>query len=342
MWSRLSNTNASIQPRIGTRAQGILRRLLLEWLRFLAVLSLDCATVFPSQLVAQDGQPVPPIPVARSQEEVATVILQQAIIQSVWGPPAHCVVRQSVHVFGKELTGVGEYVRGGQGSGKLKFNLRMPAGDQLNTLLQVSDGQRLLSIEAIGERQRRSEVDLGKVRPRLILTSQSLRDPIIAMYLAIGGQAETLRKVYQQYHWETVREGKLGETDVWWLGGRIPPSPRSVRSQAQVDNQLFAENNSGLLPTSIEIAIGKSDTGLPFWLYQVEQGRTSAERSPIDRGVKLRIVTEWASPTPLENSQLEQALFEPPSSNEPLFDETERYLPPPAAVASVPAATTQR
>ncbi len=291
---------------------------------------------------AQEVGGARPIPVSLAPREVATQILHQSILQSVWGPPAYCVVRQSVHIFGKQLNGVGKYVRGGQGSGKLKFDLRMPAGDQINTLLQVSDGQRLLSIEAIGDVRRRTEVDLGKVRPRLVFTNDSLRDPVTAMYLAIGGQAETLRKIYQKYDWVSVREGKLGQTDVWWLSGRVPPGPVNVRSVAEVDNLMFADNNSGLLPTRIEIAIGKANAELPFWLYQMEQGRAAEELSPIARSEKLRIVTEWATPVVLTPEQMPPTLFEPPSSNEPLFDETERYLPPAPQVAAAPGPEVTR
>lgn len=357
MWSRLSKANGSIgvcrlrvsgSP-ISPASQVYLpinTLLLLLAIWQLPLVHPTASAQEPAQQIAHEsaqtstGSEVSssprPVPAMHSTRDVATQILQQSILQSVWGPPAYCVVRQSVTLFGKQLNGVGKYVRGGQGSGKLKFDLRMPAGDQINTLLQVSDGQRLLSIEAIGDVRRRTEVDLGKVRPRLVLTNESLRDPVVAMYLAIGGQAETLRKIYQKYEWVSVREGKLGDIPVWWLGGRVPPNPANVRSVAEVDNMMFAENNSGLLPTRIEIAIGKSDAPLPFWLYQMEQGRASDELSPLARSEKMRIVTEWATPIVLTADQMPASLFEPPPSNEPLFDETDRYLPPATAVAAAP------
>ncbi len=341
MWSRLSNANAS--NGLHFRA-GIEARRLVSSPALVLMAAVFWGAAERASLAQTTSSSPQPIPVTQSPEQAANFILQQAILKSVWGPPAYCVVRQSMHIFGKELNGVGEFVRGGQGSGKLKFNLRMPAADQLNTLLQVSDGGRMLTIEAIGDLRRRTEVDLGKVRSpsRLVLTSESLGDPIIAMYLAIGGQAEALRKIYQQYRWVSVREGKIGEIEVWLLSGRVPPEPRTLRSQAEVDNQLFFENNSGLLPTKIEIAIGKSHAPLPYWLYQVEQSRTAEERSPHDRGAKMRILTEWSNPTLLTSAQLEPSLFELPTSNEPLVDETHRYLPPATGVASLPAARKNR
>lgn len=362
MWSRLSIANSSIDagrrcicgtlipPVSQTCRRAIALVLLAIWQLPLVQPSATAQELAKpsSQESAQNrtnteasGSPRP-IPATHSAREVAAQILQQSILQSVWGPPAYCVVRQSVTLFDKQLNGVGKYVRGGQGSGKLKFDLRMPAGDQINTLLQVSDGQRLLSIEAIGDVRRRTEVDLGKVRPRLVLTNESLRDPVVAMYLAIGGQAETLRKIYQKYDWVSVRDGKLGDIPVWWLGGRVPPIPVNIRSIAEVDNLMFVENNSGLLPTHIELAIGKSDAPLPFWMYQMEQGRASDELSPLARSEKLRIVTEWATPVVLTADQMPASLFDPPSSNEPLFDETDRYLPPATAVAAAPTSEVVR
>lgn len=274
-----------------------------------------------------------------SSHEIAQRILQQSILQSVWGPPVHCVVRQSIHLYGKQLSGIGDYVRGGLGSGKLKYSMRMAAGDQLNSLLQVSDGQRLLSIESIGNVQRRTEIDLGKVRRPLVVTSDSIRDPVIAMYLAIGGQAELLRKIYQQYHWEVVREGELSQAEVWWLAGRLPPPPDQTRPTAFTDNQLMYDNNSGLLPTRIEVAVGKGNAAVPFWLYQIVQQRTAAELSPQARAEDIQILTEWSAPTLLTNVPIPPSMFELPSSNEQLFDETDKYLPPDIKLASFPTSS---
>ncbi len=339
MWSRLSNAKASIEycsqwpwrERTATLAKVFVSCVWLLAPPYF-VLSAPRPTAAQSSLAAES------IPAEHTPQEISARILQRSILQSVWGPPAYCVVRQSMSMFSMQLHGVGDYVRGGEGSGRLKYNLRMPAGDQLNTLLQVSDGQRLLSIESIGDVSRRTEVDLGKIRPRLMLTSDSLRDPVVAMYLAIGGQAELLRKIYQQYEWVSVRDGKLGDVEVWWLSGIFPSQPVPIRSVAAIDNMLFAENNSGLLPTHIEIAIGKADARLPYWLYQVAQSRVSSELSPLALSTELRIVTEWATPTLLAQEQLPPSIFELPSSSEQLFDETDKYLPPLPAMAdnSVP------
>ena len=342
MWSRLSNPNTSIR-RSGKAGAAPSPSFHSTWPTNQAkclfeLFSLWLIGISPLSALAQPSETVKPIQATISPQEAAARILQKSIWDSVWGPPTYCIVRQSVGMYGKEFNGQGHYVREGQGSGKLKYDLRMAAGNQINTLLQVSDGQRLLSIESIGDVRRRTEVDLGKVRDpdRLPLTDASYRDPVVAMYLAIGGQAELLRKIYQQYEWISVRDGHLGEIDVWLLSGKVPPQPIAVRSVAPVDNMLFADNNSGLLPTRIEVKIGKDNAPVPFWLYEVEQGRSAEEISPIGRDSKLRIFTEWANPKLLAKEQLPLNIFELPPSNEQLFDETEKYLPPAPSMATAP------
>ncbi|MEZ6082135.1 MAG: hypothetical protein R3C56_42610 [Pirellulaceae bacterium] len=44
----------------------------------------------------------------------------------------------------------------------------------------------------------------------------------------------------------------------------------------------------------------------------------------------------------LTADQMPDSLFDPPSSNEPLFDETDRYLPPATSVAAAPTPETLR
>ncbi len=175
-------------------------------------------------------RPTTPIAATPQPQDVGRRIMHLALHEAVWGGAAACDVRQTMELYGHKLSGFGKYVRGGQGSGKLRMSLQLPAGDQMNSLLQVSDGELLYALENIGGKARRTRVDLGKVRERLTISPESLNDPVIAMYLAIGGQAELLRKLCQQYEWTTVEAGKLGEEPVWWLTGRLAQTPPPERA----------------------------------------------------------------------------------------------------------------
>lgn len=285
----------------------------------------------PAAANSSAGKSTPaPIPAQRSPEELATRILHIALHQSVWGPPAKCEVRQQIHLYGKEINCFGRFIRAGQGSGKLNLKMEFPAADTMNRLLQISDGQRLQTVENLSGQRKRTIIDLVKVRDGLVINSQSLYDPTIAMYLAIGGQAESLRKLCQQYEWYAVRSSKYDDKSVWLLSGRLATNPPQVRAIAPTDLRLQAEVQSGLLPTEVRVAIGKigPDEALPYWLYQVEH-RRQAIQNGAGEGDSLRLITEWARPQPVELSQIEgAAYFELATTNEPLFEETDDYQPP--------------
>ncbi|MCA9126137.1 MAG: hypothetical protein KDB22_03590 [Planctomycetales bacterium] len=269
----------------------------------------------------------------------AASILQLSLLDSVWGRPVYSKVRQSISIFDKQMSGIGHYVRGGRGSGKLKFELRFSAHDHLNTLLQVCDGQRLLTIEDNGQQRTRVEVDLARIQAPLSRNYDSVTDPIVSMYLAVGGQAEVLRKLCQMYQWTYVRNGKVEKTPVWLLSGSLRTEPPQQRSLAEVDIRLFDENKSGLLPTHVEASIGTSDSEFPFWLHRLVQTRGPAEPSPSGRSFSIRVLTEWATPVAMTPDQLTSDIFHaPPAAGEQFSDETSRYLPPqPAFQAQLPA-----
>ena len=212
------------------------------------------------------------------------------------------------------------------------MSLQLPAGDQMNSLLQVSDGELLYTQESIGGASQRTRVDLGKVRERLVITTDSLNDPLIAMYLAIGGQAEVLRKLCQQYRWTQVEEGKIGDQPVWRLTGQLNYDPATKRAAAEIDRRLLIENQSALLPTTAVVSIGRQDGPIPFWLYQINQLRSPESVTAIGYKAHLSISTEWANPIPLTPQQLTADLFESKSTNDHFVEETRLYLPPAPAL----------
>lgn len=261
------------------------------------------------------------------QGEAAVQIVHRALMESVWGSPVLCEVRQNIRQFNKKRSSFGKYVRGGQGSGKMRLSLQVPAGDQMNSLLQVSDGELLSTLLNVGEHSTRTQVDLGKIRDRLTITTQSLQNPVVAMYLAVGGQAELLRKLCQQYQWTSVTEGRLGQSQVWWLTGTPRGDPPLTRGLAPIDVRLF-ESKPGPHPHQATIAIGHLQDEAPFWLYQVEETYQD-EKQP---QWQLSVLTEWDSPIPLTTAQLVPDLFRlGASDSQALYesrDETKLYLPP--------------
>lgn len=279
------------------------------------------------QRPAGSGKPST-VEVTTANQERATLLVLNALRQSVWGPPVSCRIGQSIKLFGRQLTGFGQYAHAGQGSGKMKMSIRFAAGDQLNSFHQVSDGRLIYTYHLIGETSERSRVNLERVRDCLgIVTHAHLEDPIIAMYLAIGGQPEVLRKLCQQYRWIEVQPGKIDDANVWWLTGELASAPASTRALAEIDTLLLKSNISGLMPQHVRIALGRGDP-MPLWLYRVEQSCSKPMLSVGD-SYPLVAVMEFSEPQIVTNMPIEMFQDENAESNVvPLNDETNKYLPP--------------
>ncbi len=273
----------------------------------------------------------------------ATAILHRSLIASVWGKPVHCTVRQTIEMFDMKMSGVGTYVRGGKGTGRMRYSLRFAADNRLNTLLQVCDGQRMLTINDIGANKTQEEIDLGAIRaqilPRLTLSSQSINeDPLNSLYLALGGQAEVLRADCQRYTWNYVQETTLNGTPVWILKGILAKSPPMVSGRAKVDVELFNPSTTGLSMPEIELAIATDRAETAYWLHRKICRKPAG---PADSGPSSTAIiaqTEWSTPQPLPEEKMDPHLFQPPATGTRRFtDATDRYLPPPS-----PAMTAKR
>lgn len=336
MWSSLPRTNGQQSQKTDTLD---MLKLSISSLILLLSPTLIWAQQVPAvsnpigetQVVPSEVQAAP-LPLTPSPQETASLLLHSALNRAVWGDAVTCKIRQRITLLDKQLVGVGTYAHGGGGRGELMLHVRFPAADQMNTLMQVSDGRVLYTIENLGVVSQRSRIDLNRIHERLgVITAASLEDPVIALYLAVGGQAELLRKIVQQYRWKSVQSGKLGNHEVWWLGGELATEPPPVRAFAEVDNLLFLPNNSTMLPTKIRVALGKKDP-VPLWLYQVEQSRDDA-LSGIKSRTPLHVVTEFLEPNLVK--QLPENIFQIQSSNDTIIEETRRYLPP-HSLAQIP------
>ncbi len=295
-----------------------------------ALLALLCGFPWCLSHSPAAAQTPEPAAVSTSPEmgEVAVRLLHMALHESVWGPPVHCRIRQQIKVYDQQISGFGTYVRAGQGSGKLKLNLQLAAGDSINVLRQISDGQLLHTLESISGKAKRTIIDLDKIRDRLVINNETVYDPKVAMYLAIGGQAESIRKLCLQYVWDDVKAGQLGKVPVWFLRGKLATEPAPIRSDTIIDSELFAPNQSALLPTQVLVAIGKpeQDDAIRYWLHRAEFRRLPEEPSPQGYTADLELVTEWADPRLIAQA-LDSQMFDAGTSNDPLLEETQRYLP---------------
>jgi hypothetical protein len=321
-----------------TSNPGVLLAIGCGFMWFTAVIAAPVGGQSPVQppvpLAEPERQLPPPLPATPSAHETGTLLMHNALRQAVWGPAVTCKIRQRTKLLDKQLVSFGTYAHAGQGSGHLKMQLRLATDKRINTLSQISDGRVMYSTQHVGELSQRSRVDLNRIREYLgPITTASLEDPVIAMYLAVGGQAELLRKLVQQYHWTHVQAGRLGELDVWWLSGELATAAPAVRALAEVDQLLFVPSNSGLLPTKVRVALGKGEP-FPLFLYQVEQAREES-LAGIKAGTRLSMLLEFTEPALVK--EISPEFFQSQASDETIIEETRRYLPPTPAVAKLPA-----
>lgn len=336
MWSSLRNENP-VQTAKGIGFWvGLLATLAVIWLSSPiwvppGVAQIPEPIAQPEQAGAFSSELPPMIPATPDAHEAGMNLVHIALRQAIWGEGMTCKIRQRTTLFDKQLVSYGGYAHAGQGTGQLKMHVRLATEKRINTLLEVSDGRVMYSTQHIGETVQRSRVDLNRIREYLgPITTASLSDPVIAMYLAVGGQAELLRKLAQQYRWTHVQAGQLGDVDVWLLTGELATEPPPLRAFAEIDQLLFQPSIAKLLPTKVQIAIGKGKP-FPYWLYQVGQAREVCLEGTKST-TRLSMFLEFTEPALLRNASPE--LFQSDASEETIVEETRRYLPPtPIAVA---------
>ncbi|HBE71001.1 MAG TPA: hypothetical protein DDW52_22880 [Planctomycetaceae bacterium] len=280
---------------------------------------------------------------AETPEQLARImgIVHLALIESVFGEPIHCEVQTSIEQSGRLMSGVGSYVRGGKGEGRMRHSVRMGAAKRLYTFLQVCDGQRLISIEDIGEGKLHAEIDCEQVRsrvlPSLARSKDSLYDPVNSIHLALGGQAEVLRGLCQRYQWYAVTEQQLDGNPVWVIQGRLAEQPPEQHGKAAVDLELFSMQEQSV-PASAEAVISTDKAKIPFWLHKLTLKRSPSQQAD-DKFRPFKSVTQWAKPRPLTPDQIDAHLFQLPSAGiREYVDETARYLPPSSLASTIQTA----
>jgi hypothetical protein len=283
------------------------------------------ATAGPANSSAPLGSPSP-TGMPNSQDAVdPEAVVRRAIWQAVWGDPVASRVRQRISMYGKELVGVGSYCHAGKGSNKLKWQMRFAAADAVTNYLQISDGRLLWTSQQVEEKIQVKRVDLDPIRERIGSVRESdLANPLLAMELAVGGQAELLRSLYHRYDWESAVPTKIDQQPVWLLTGEIRRQAPIPSARAPIDQAMLSESKTGLLPQRVRLALGRTEQ-FPFFPYRIEYFRRK-EAEGNATWEQLTVVEFFEVSTPVS---LEPELFqyEVRETVEAIQDETANYLP---------------
>jgi len=237
-------------------------------------------------------------------------------------------MRQESFLGDQELKVEGQYWQMGQGSGQMKmvleWNGTQPATKSQWT--QISDGRLLWT--NMGKKEPPRRVYLDRVRQSL---GSIVRDPNghpeATLYLAIGGQAESLRCLYFRYRWFKVYAGndEKGRA-VWQLVGTLRnemPQPCSV---TKVDGMLVVPNPNAEVPTDVRLTLGR-DEKLSHFPYKIDYFR----REKSEDGLPGRLVLlstiendEVVSPISVPRDFFQ---FQVPDAADQIDDETNDYMP---------------
>ena len=307
-------------------------------LGLICLLSLACSASAqtPAPLPAPDGLPgalpesqtASKTPRHLSQADQANIILQNALLKAVWGPPVHCKIHQEITAAGQTIRGTGIYARGGLG--EMKLVLQAVAGNSQNRLEQVSDGRRLRAVLRINGEEEGYHVDLTRIHKYLGgFTQEDFDKPEVALHLAIGGQNEKLRGLCQMYEWTSVKatvaqppESSV-EIPVWELTG-VGNFKGVLKGTAPIDAGLPYIDGAKVAPDAVKIVVGRGGS-LPFWLYSVEETRSTPSELA---GKKLVMRIDYYDPVIAKMPPGTFSAEDFAASAGTDADETAKYQPP--------------
>jgi hypothetical protein len=251
-----------------------------------------------------------------------------AIRQSITGPPIACKVHQQSIAFDQQVVLSGEYKSAGAGTGQFRYTARISSGETTVDTIQVSDG-RLMHTQ-MGELSPTKIVNVEKIREAMTSKIRRIDEhPEVYLHLAIGGQPEILRSLYQKYHWYRSVEGKVGGTDVWQLLGKLRTEPPKLSGTAKIDKDTLAlPATTENLPSNVRLTLGRT-SNMQYFPYLIEYFRIKKDKD--GRAIGLEAVSKIEYSEPVINPKIADTDFVyrcDVTVDKPEW-ETDLYLPAP-------------
>ena len=260
------------------------------------------------------------------------VLVFYALKASIAGNKIAYKVHQLTNAYNQQVILSGEYKSTGNWTGQFRYTARVSAGETTMDVIQISDGR--LMYTQFGADAPPKLVNVEKVREQLvprIYRPEENQD--VYVLLAIGGQAEVMRSLYQRYNWYRAEEGKIGGLDVWQLFGKLRTEPPKFVGTAEIDQQLLAmDPNTENLPSHVRLTlgrpvVGRSETSIPYFPYQIEYFRL--EKNKEGHAIRLAPLSkiEYLEPTRNFKESDSDFIYRVEPTIERIEEETARYLP---------------
>jgi hypothetical protein len=275
-------------------------------------------------------------PAAKEMIDPNTLVFH-ALKTAIAGPGIACKVHQQTTAYHQQVIMSGEYRSTGNWTGQFRYTARVSAGETTLDTIQVSDGR--LMYTQFGTSTAPKLVNVEKVREQLVpRIYRPEENPDVYISLAVGGQPELLRSLYQRYHWYRVVEGKVGGVDVWQLFGKLRTEAPKYAGTAKLDLQILnLSPDTENLPSHVRLTLGrpidvrstetKGDVvTFPYFPYMVEYFRL--EKNKEGRVVRLAPVSkiEYLEPTTQFKVNDTDFVYRVEPTTERIDEETSLYL----------------
>ena len=174
----------------------------------------------PTQETISTGNPNPS-PTFVSSVEPA-MWLSEVLARVVNGPPAEAKLRQTVHADGRQWTGIGSFVSGGNGTGQYRMQMTIHDGRGKHSVLQIGDGRLAWSRTQIRDEVVVRRVDVS----RLDQWTRGQTEAAVSAGRRVGGLAEILDTVIRDFDL-VLRTGRLNDQKVFVAAGTLKEERRN-------------------------------------------------------------------------------------------------------------------
>ncbi len=230
----------------------------------------------PYLAAADPGQALPSRQPEAARDVDGQDLIRQAAIRLRELPRIEANVRQRIDLFGQQLSGPGYYSQYGDGSGKVRLQLKLALSGQMASFQQISDGRFLYTqIEMPGSKRRVSFVDTQRIRKAMRRTVTQVTPQPTANWMALGGLSYLLGQLDEHFLFTTAKANSLGDgkIPVWTIHGTWKPEKLAQMLPDQQEAILAGqparlEDLSSNLPHAVAVTLGR-DRRFPLFPYRL-------------------------------------------------------------------------
>jgi hypothetical protein len=207
--------------------------------------------------------------VAVRPQTPAQQVLRRAIERLESRGTITTTTRQTVDLFGKQLSGVGEYLEQRTDKGlKYRLELRTQLGDQTSTLIQVSDGRYLWRAESCGGTGTAERVDLGRLERAREEQAGSTQPGKMGIWPGLGGLSKLFESLDRRFEFTNTDPTTIRDHD------REIPVIR-LRGDWKGDRAAIGDGRKRHLPHYVVLFLDKED----LFPYRIEFRRRDPKPS---------------------------------------------------------------